>query len=330
MKSKWGKVKEAALGIKIADELKRSIINPKVEGITQSMLRSCNCLRYLYLSLRKWESLDVKLTHANGAITHDMLDNCYTYFQENGELPRKTKLMKWIDNYDIENPDWIPSKNAELISKYKLIAFTVVWEYLRYYSKKGEFTNNTILGAEDIFDLDYKGIKLRGKKDMRFLNKNKEHWIMETKTMARIVIPDIELRLTFDPQCLMYTIAEQMEFGVKVKGVVYNIVRNPGHKWGANETLQKYCMRIRKEIRKKPEHFFIRKVVRFTKRDLMEFKMELQHKANMMEMLHNGRLYPVKNENACVTPFKCNYLQACSSGVLNGYSRTKTLYKELQ
>lgn len=330
MKSKWNKVKSAVHHTKVLDELKKPVINPKETGITQSILCGfLKCRRFYYLSLRKWESLEKKLTYANGAITHDMLDKCYTYYSKYGYLPKKTLLIKWINKYDTDNPNWMPNRNTELISKYKMVCFTIVIEYLRYYKDRGEFENNTILGAEDVFDLSHKDVRIRGKKDMRFKNKNGEHWIMETKTMARISMHDIIDRLRLDPQCLLYTMAEEMEFNVKCKGVLYNIVRNPGHKLEASETLSEYCKRIKKEIRKDPKHFFIRHEMPFTNKDKMEFKLELINKVKDMESIALGKSYPYRNETACISPFRCSFLPACSSGNLNGYTRTKILYREL-
>lgn len=330
---KWSNVKRSLKSPLVIDELNEPLsINLIREGITVSLLsKFLKCKRCFYLSLRGWESLEKKLTRANGTITHDILDNIYTFYQFHNELPNNLKLKQWVDEYDKKNPEWMSGFNSELMNKFKAVCMVVTSEYMRYFKNKGEFTNKKILGAENIFDLNYKDIRLRGKKDLRFKYKSsKYHYVMETKTMARIILKDLRSRLNFDPQCLMYTVAEEIEYKQKCVGVVYNIVRNPGHIIGLQETLNMFCKRLRKEIRKDPEHFFIRINIPFSIKDKMEFKNELIYKYKDLLSIINGKTYPYKNELSCVNPFPCEYLQACNTGKLIGYSRTKELFKELK
>lgn len=330
---KWKRVQRSTESVKLLDAIKQKIMyDPLQDGITQSLLcQFLRCRRAFVLSILGWQSIEKKLTHANGTITHDILDKCYTYYVAHNALPNKVQIKKWIDSYDTDHPDWMPGKQMDLIGKYKMVCYTMIIEYLNFYNSQGEFTKRKVLGAEDIFDLQYKGMRLRGKKDLRYLLiKANENWILETKTMARIIETDIISRLQMDPQCLLYTIAEELEFGYKCSGVCYNIIRNPGHKVGASESLQQYCNRLKAEIRKDPNHFFKRFYVPFTAKDKMEFKLELMHKVNEMKKITDGHSYPYKNETACVNNFNCHYLPACSSGNLNGYVQDKILFKELQ
>jgi len=300
----------------------------KVDGITQGLIMCyLKCRREFLLRINEWGTEENKMAFANGSITHDTLDKVYTFYQWHGKLPTYTKIKKWIDEYDKKNPSWLGPSHKEDASKIKALAYVIVTEYIRFYRK--DFEEHEIIGAEDIFDLEWKGYRLRGKKDLRFRIQGKV-WIMETKTAGRIDENDLADKISFDFQSLFYTTCEEVEFGHEVAGVIYNVIRNPGHKLGAGETLYQFQNRLRREIRKDPKHFYKRWSIPYTKLDKMEFRQELLWKLQEIDDFLHGKIRVYKNEKNCVTRFRCVFLRACASGKLVGYSRTHPLFTELQ
>lgn len=299
------------------------------DGITQGLIMCfLKCRVEFLLRLNYWGPLEEKKVFANGSITHDTLDKVYTFYNWHKRLPSVLKIRQWITEFDKDKPDWLPKANRGDIPRIKAVCFVVVTEYIRFYKK--DFEKWDIIGAEDIFDFKWNGYRLRGKKDLRY-RINGEKWIMETKTMARIDEAELVDRISFDFQSHFYTFAEEEDDPSKeqVHGVVYNVVRNPGHKIGKNETLFTYCNRLRREIRKNPKHFFMRWSIPFTKLDKLEFRKELLYILKEIDGWLKGDLSTYRNYKNCVTRFMCTFLRACASGKLVGFARKYAWFKEL-
>lgn len=332
-KSAWKTLTEKSSGDQV---YVRDVRFPKdydmsIDGITQSLLMSfMKCRREFLLKLNRWSLTKKRTTYANGSITHDMLDKVYTFYKKFGRLPKKNIIRRWCEMYDKDpkNAEWLPRDKQHLAPVYKAVAFIVVTEYIRYY-RKSDFKPGRITGAEIEFNVLWKGFRLRGKRDLRF-KEGDANWIMETKTMARIEPDVIANKLTFDFQSLFYVHCEEIESGLNVRGVLYNVVRNPGQKMKVNESIDQYCSRIRSEIRKDPKHFFLRFRQPYTRRDKQDFRLELLHKLKECRDLLAGKLYPYKNEKNCIARFSCTYLPACSCGRLIGYGKYKRLFSELE
>lgn len=322
MKSKFQKKAVKIRDIRLPDfDIRR-------DGITQGLVMCyLKCRREFLLRINEWGTEENKMSFANGSITHDTLDKIYTYFQLHGKLPKLSKIKLWINRYDKENPDWLGRQHKEDMKQIKALAYVIVTEYIRFYRK--DFEEHEIIGAENIFDVKWKGFRLRGKKDLRF-RIDKKVWIMETKTSARIEEQTLADKIAFDFQSSFYTMAEELEYGHEVAGVLYNVVRNPGHKPGAGESLFQFQNRLRREIRKRPKHFYKRWAIPFTRADKMAFKQELLWKLQEIDDLLHGKIHIYKNEKNCVTRFRCVFLRACASGKLVGYARTHPLFTELQ
>jgi len=298
------------------------------QGLTQGLIMCyLKCRREFMLRLNEWGKESKKITFANGSITHDSLDMIYTHYKSTGKPPSLLSIKAFINGYDTANPSWLGAGHKEEIPKIKAVAYVVVTEYMRYYRK--DFETMEIIGAENVFDVIWKGYRLRGKKDLRFRIAGKK-WLIETKTMARIDESEIEDKISFDFQSQFYTHAEEVEYKETVCGVIYNVVRNPGHKVGKDETLKAFTGRLRKAVRKDPAHFFKRWSIPYTDADKKEFKKELLYKLDEIKMLLQGKIHVYRNEKNCVTRFQCSFLRACASGKLVGYTKTNKLFCELE
>lgn len=332
-KSAWKTLQEKSSGdsVRVRDVRFPKSYDMLKDGITQSLMMSfMKCRREFLLKLNRWSLTRKRTTYANGSITHDILDKVYTFYKKYQALPKKSLIKRWCQRYDSlpENADWLPKDKKDLAPLYKMVAFIVVTEYIRYY-RKSDFKPGRITGAEIEFNVVWKGFRLRGKRDLRFVEKD-TNWIMETKTMARIEPDVIENKLTFDFQSLFYVHCEEIESKLNVRGVLYNVVRNPGQKVKQGETVEQYGLRLRSEIRQNPKHFFHRFRQPYTAKDKAEFRLELLHKLKECRDLLNGKLYPYKNEKNCISRFSCTYLPACSCGKLIGYGQYKRLFSELE
>lgn len=301
------------------------------DGITQGLIMIyLKCRREFVLRLNEWGLEEPKYGFANGSLTHDTLDKIYTYFILHNKIPSFTKIKKWIDEYgnDEKTKNWLPQKETELKKIMKAVCYVILTEYIRFYKKK-DFGSYELLGAENVFDNTWKGFRLRGKKDLR-LRINGKKWTLETKTSGRIEEDDLSDKIAFDFQSQFYNLNEEIEYGEPVIGTIYNVIRNPGHKLGEGETLFQFCNRLRRDIRKRPKHFFKRWSIPYSRLDKMLFKRELLYKLEEIDNLLHGRIRIYRNEKNCVTRFRCVFLKACASGKLIGYTKTHKLFTELE
>jgi len=299
------------------------------DGITQSYIMSfLKCRREFMFILNRWTPIERRTTFLNGSITHDVLDKIYTYFVKHNETPKSLLIKKWIEEYQIEDIKKMRIKSpTEEINLIKSVVYVITTEYLRFYRE--DFKKDKVIASEEVFDFIWNGYRLRGKKDLK-MRINSKKWNLETKTMARIEEDTLTEKISFDFQNLFYILAEEYEYKEPVVGTIYNVIRNPGHKPGTGETIFQFSNRLRKEIRKNPNHFFKRWEIPYSPQDKKEFNTELKYKLDEIDALLKGKLKIYKNEKNCVTRFRCSFLKACSCGKMVGYEQHEKLFKELE
>lgn len=312
--------------VKIQDVTIPDDYDLKRDGITQSLLSDFQCcpLRFL-LGINRWELVEGDRVFEFGNIYHDILDRCFQL----SRFPSKATLKGWLKNYSRKRKKELSSMALYEFDKQLALAEMILQEYFKHYDD--EFENIQVDVPEQLFDIDFYGFRLKGKKDLRFYYYNKDNvWLMEHKTKGRIEEDILEDVLNFDLQNLFYLTADDIEYEAGMKNVLYNIIRNPGHKFGKDETLEQYIERIRKFIQKDPDYFFIRYACPYTEQNKKRFVNELKIKLELLNQFMEGFIPFYRNECACKMPFKCKYLRACSSGKLVGYKQRDKMFPELE
>lgn len=112
-------------------------------------------------------------------------------------------------------------------------------------------------------------LKLKGRID-ELLSINGDVWIMENKTKSKIDLDSIQNTIHKNIQVMLYALCVELKYGVKCKGIIYNIIRKPQlvqragredkktkKRIGA-ESDRQFLKRISDDIEKHPEHYFIR------------------------------------------------------------------------
>jgi hypothetical protein len=294
-------------------------------GITQSMLGEFQTCRKRFLfKINRWQWAGINWNVQFGNVCHDVLEKIY----QCDKVPSAKKIRPWVDDYLAKWETEHPEVNGNEMERHGIVAIVVLEEYLTRYLK--DWTDKKILGAEQEFSVFFNGVRLRGKKDITYLTKAKVRGIGDHKTKGRIEEESLMLLLTFDLQNLFYILCEELSDKVKVGEFLYNVIRNTELKPSAGESWSAFSQRLRKEIRKKPDHFFKRYRVPYREEDKAVFRQELQWKIDDVKAFLRGELKPYKNERACVQGFmKCEFLRACSSGTMVGYEIRDTFFPEL-
>jgi hypothetical protein len=144
--------------------------------------------------------------------------------------------------------------------------------------------------------------------------------VIERKTVGEALDVDSKywLKLQLDSQISRYMLAA-MEMGYPVETIVYDVVRKPLIRITQKENLQQYLMRLRADLRERPDFYFARKEVVRLDSDLKEFQAEDVLHARMLrdsvlyEREHGQSAWP-RNTGACVMPYPCPYLDSCRVG----------------
>jgi len=299
-------------------------------GITQSLLSTWQCCpRRFLLSVCKYKYPKDSRPLVYGSFIHDILDKLYTTFSQNkiDYLGLNDLSLQIIKGYNFK--DYGTIEEQEML---RATGMAVIEEYLKYYKK--DFIEMRFEALEDDFKIEWYEILLRGKIDGRYRTKDGSIWNIEHKNYSQIS-ENLQLKLSFDLQNLFYMLATKQKYGITLRGVLYNIIRSPQQQ--KNISPKNWYNYLKEKIQKDKYNFFIRYEIPYTVNDLGQFERELKAKINILtdaicsaQLDHTRTLgYFYKNECCCESPYKCQYLQACAQGHLNGYKKKERLFEEL-
>lgn len=200
--------------------------------------------------------------------------------------------------------------------------------YAKHWMKEDE--EKEWVELEGVFDtpLDIGGetMRLRGRCDGIF-RVNGRLWLFETKTMSQMQ-EGLNDALALDNQVLMYITAKSILLGEEIIGVCYNVIRRPGQR---ASTPQELADKVEKDIRARPNHYYIRYPMTYPPKVREEFLRGLKLKLREFSGWLRGGVAHYRNECACRQKFLCKYLGCCiSGGSLVGYDTDGKLFPELE
>lgn len=298
-------------------------------GITQSLLGSFQtCRRRFLFDVNRWSRPDAALKFEYGTMVHEVLDRMYTGFTNKefkyGDLV--DVITAAIDAYRF-SAVW--SEEAAEIARAKAQAMLECYILVH----QNDFSELRFEEVEGVFAVMWRGFKLRGKKDGRFRAKDKSVWHIEHKNYSRITEDIMPMLLTFDLQNLLYLLADMVENKRLLSGVLYNILRNPEVRKKDGTAADLYKV-LKEKIMADPRHYFIRYEIPYDRKALDQFEVELFEKLSDLDAIvkdnparHFVRCY--KNEHACESPYRCDYVNVCASGSMFGLVQTPKLFEEL-
>jgi len=294
------------------------------DGITQSFLSNFLCcpLRGL-LSVNRWSHPDKVLFTGFGSMFHDTLEKTYSL----GEKPELLQVENWLELYIKNNYTKTTPKTKDDAQVDAVLAMALFTVYLDRYDK--DFTEKDFRCVEKNWKAQYGKFKLRAKIDGEYFDKKNQPWLIEHKTKSQVRDEYLQKHLNFDFQCLFYILLYELVTGENIRGVLYNVIRKPGHKLHAGENLIEYRKRLIGIISAKPDDFFHRYEIAFTAQDKKRFNDELLDKIQDVHNILTGNRNVYRNEFSCLTPYKCEFLEACASGHLGGYVQREKMFPEL-
>lgn len=300
-------------------------------GISQSLMTNWACRYKFIMKLNKWTTLESGKNTYYGSIVHYVLENLYRKGKNTLPLDIEEWINQFIRQYEKEMKVWT-SDNIHFVAKMCAI---VLKEYFNYYFD--DFDEMTIHTVESKFNVPFHNTHLLGMRDLLFSYKGKNgKWIMEHKSMGRVVEKILLQRLRIDKQILFYATATEQEYDLLIDGVLFNVIRRPQLKFDEmKEDKTDFLKRLHDDILERPEFYFIRYPVTFTQKDKQIFKEELTKKLDDIQDFLSGKLRVYREEDMCESayngsPYVCEYIDVCSTGIIKGMIQQKSWFPELE
>lgn len=193
---------------------------------------------------------------------------------------------------------------------------------------------------EQQFFVEVKGgertIGYTGKIDMLVKDEEGKWWVFETKTGAYgTVNADYYKTLGFDGQIVGYSVLAELALGIKIHGIMYNIIQKPliRPKKRPPETLAEYRKRVKEEytINAAGKEYMIRYPFLVPDYIKKEWLTELLHSIELLDRKwqSESKVWP-KTTSACKSKWGvCHYAEACNAGAnSNPRSYNKIIYKK--
>lgn len=292
--------------------------NPHKDGITQSLLQNFMlCPTKGLLAANGYYLPEREGKTAFGSICHAVLEQAY-------RAPDAFNLNRAILT-SVKNENAFREEETREFLEVK--AQSVLSAYLNY--NKKDLKRPIFFDTEKIFNVDFFNYKLRGKIDLVFGKTKNDVWLVDHKFWSQIPEDTILDSLTLDFQVLFYFTALTLINGVRPKGVLYNVIRNPAHRLNKNENLIGFGERLSGLIAEKPEHFFKRYEVKFSQEIVDTFQTDLKIILQKFCDTIQGKTPAYKNVCACIGKYPCEFLRICSTHSFAGY-KTKPLFEELK
>jgi len=232
--------------------------------------------------------------------------------------------------YEMMEPAWVErligiGYPAEAIEEDLALMAPLFPAYVVHW--KGQDAKFNWEATEHKFDVEWQGFRLRGMID-GVLKMGRSTYTFESKFRGRFSTNE-ELKLAFDPQCLFYLNAAEVWKGKTMRGTIYNNVRKPQLKLN-KKGVKDLTDRVRVDISKRPEWYFIRHELVYTKNDKRRFRTQLLQKLNMFKAWVEGGMIPLRREGACMGRYTCEYLESCAKNTMIGYKQTAKRFQELE
>jgi PD-(D/E)XK nuclease superfamily len=312
---------------------------PERDGVTQSLLKTfISCRKMAELSLNGWTTNRQSYALTYGTIIHAVLEIVYDGIRQKKimAIPSEKSIQKITSGVELqwrkENPTKDP-KTLMMLEECLTIAEATLPEYFKFWWKM-DFKKIQWRNLEQSFKIPYttsKGDKtfIRGKKDGVYGIKSIK--LFETKTKSQVNLDDLIDTLWFEFQVNLYIWAIKKTYKQVPAGINYNILRKTSLTRHVSESLSEFGNRIRQDIKKRPEFYFIRLDITVQDRDMKIFEIELEKIVQEFIDWRKGKLATYRNTSECITKYgRCSYLNICSKGDYTGHYKRKMVFKELE
>ena len=295
------------------------------EFTSSSLQRFLDCRKKYYFSYvellapkrKAWALLDGEAYHLAMEI----------FNQETGrKVLSKPAMVKVILNsvkeiYDNVDTAGLSEDEVQEIDFHKAMMLGMIMGYIV------SVEPDNVIKPEFEFKWGYEGITLRGKTD-GVVEKNGKNWLKEYKTTGTTDIEGYKLKLDMDFQVDFYLSIVSKVLGIKLEGVLYEIVRKSLLKIKKNEDVEDYYKRIKEDYLKRPEFYYFKHYVYRSEKVLQDFEEN-----DLKPLIRDVRGCEItnsyyKNKHQCNTYTGCAFKKLCLFPDIDMQEVMKTLFKK--
>ena len=329
-------------------EVPVAFYNPERDGVTFSLLTTFkNCREKARLFLNGWTGKQNSLGTIFGGLVHGVNERMYLHVQKNkfksfpGPEYIKDVCREVEALWKKENPRADAESLKHLEFSMILLEGLMPW-YFKYWKKDFQFVWDRV---EHTFKMPFKvdhpfrpGTSMktfvRGKMDGSFRRKlGARPWLFETKTKAQLSEQnesDLADILSHELQANIYLLYLRWVEKVLPEGLLYNIIRRPALRQKKKETVAQFAKRVAIDVRRRPEHYFVRMQMSVERKDLERNEGELHDLVSDFLFWWNGIGGHYKNSDHCQNKYgRCHNLPICSRGDYSGFYKRTTVFREL-
>ena len=315
------------------NKLDLAIAKAAAEGFTQSEMTTMdNCSQKWYWQyvelLNKTGSFSWALLY--GSALHATLEQIY-----------KTKGERWSPE-PLKIPEDVTLTLAQEAEKeyYELLVGVQAKRYVQYW--KDDFAMLQVKHIEEVLDIEFEGIRLKGMIDMIVQMPSGKLWIFDHKTTSRLD-PNTVMGWDYRFQFMFYLwLAMKKWPDLEFCGFTINAIKKPALRQGKTESTATFLSRIEMDMVSEPDKYFYRDNLPLTKEAMLHFEtFILKPKLNRIRLLTSDSTSDIikevlvhnPNTDACLHYNKpCAFLPLCRRGWdLEGfqYEARETKHTEL-
>ena len=306
------------------DNVKDQLWDLERDGLTQSMLLEfLACRKRADLGYRQgWSSLTTSNAITFGTLFHACLEKYYQ--AKDSDIPKLiTDCLQEYKESVTKERQWTV-EDAENHALNEGFIRSVLPKYVDNYKDKDAGKQYSFVEKE--FNVEIMGIRCRGKMDRVETNKDGAIWVVDTKTKSRID-PNIQDRLSYDPQVMLYILAYQTITGKLPAGFMLDIIQRPALRRGKEETLQHFVERVKKDV---DESYFARIQWRLDPKEFEVWKEEFRQMVQEFKAWAEGRSATYRNPASCETRYgTCKFVKVCGLGLYDGLVKKTKVFSEL-
>lgn len=151
-----------------------------------------------------------------------------------------------------------------------LIVFEHYIDYWKTNDRKVSYVSQEESFRETVYLPSGRKLDIKGRFDEIF-RRDGGLWLQENKTKSRVEDAILMNILPYDLQTMLYCYAIKLKYKEVPKGVLYNVIRQPGLREKKSENLTDYCARVNEDIASRRDHYFIRFQIDITPENLQDF-----------------------------------------------------------
>lgn len=305
--------------------------DPKRDGVSQSVLNA-------FLDCRELCRMSTVLGYAEpgaswplvfGSISHTVLELYYARLCHGQAPDMPADVDAAVARYRASDEN-ATRQHDEMAEEAQAILHVMMPEYQRRWRERD--VRVTWVASEPEFRVPFDDYDMVGKMDGLF-QENEEHWILETKNKSRFN-QTYDLWLAIDLQLQYYLEAVRYVYRIVPAGAVYNLIRRPERPTKKSESAAEFFAKLREDVRKRSDHYFVRFKARFSKAELDANHRSVHAKIKTFvewfrSQDHSGR-DPNYNPGACNRFTKdCFCLESCANDDRSTLPRKKRPHPEL-